>query len=77
MSIIKDSDSKCYKDSSRSFDFGRSSYTKNSQSDNNNSFHNKRTQPSSSCAIFSVCASRRQEEVIVWGLVCSVFGKYD
>ena len=42
LSIIKESDCK-FPDSSRSFNFGRSSYTKNSESDSNKSFHGKRT----------------------------------
>ena len=42
LSVIKDSDTKSYRDTSGTFDFGRSSHSESSQSESNKSFHDKR-----------------------------------
>ena len=56
LSIIKESDTKSYRDTARNFDFGRSSHSKTSQG-GNKSFRDKQTQPNTSYANFSACAS--------------------
>ena len=43
LSIIKESDTKSYRDTTRNFDFRRSSHSKSSQSEDNKSFRDKRT----------------------------------
>ena len=56
LSIMKESDSKAYRDSVKNFDFGRSSHPKPSQ-EGNRSFRDKRTQPNT-YNHFSARASR-------------------
>ena len=56
LSIMKESDSKSYRDSVKNFDFGRSSHPKPSQEGNR--FREKRTQPNTSYNHFSARASR-------------------
>ena len=56
LSIIKDSDTKSYRDSARNFDFGKPSHSKTAQ-DGNKSFCDKQTQQNTSYANFSACAS--------------------
>ena len=56
LSIMKESDSKSYRDSVKNFDFGRSSHPKPSQ-EGNRSFRDKRTQPNT-YNHFSARASR-------------------
>ena len=57
LSIIKESDTKPYRDTTRNFDFGRSSRSKNTQ-ETNKAFRDKRTQPNSSYGHFSARALR-------------------
>ena len=57
LSIMKESDTKSYRDSVKNFDFGRSSHPKSSQ-EGSRSFRDKRTQPNTSYNHFSACASR-------------------
>ena len=57
LSIIKDSDTKSYRDSVKNFDLGRSSHPKSSQ-ESNRSFRDKRTQPNTSYNHFSARASQ-------------------
>ena len=57
LSIMKESDTKSYRDSVKNFDFGRSSHPKSSQ-EGSRSFRDKRTQPNTSYSHFSVRASR-------------------
>ena len=57
LSIIKESDTKPYRDTTRNFDFGRSSHSKNTQ-ESNKAFCDKRTQPNTSYGHFSASASR-------------------
>ena len=47
LSIIKDTDTKSYRDTTRNFDFERSSHSKTAQ-EGNKSFRDKRTQPNTS-----------------------------
>ena len=56
LSIIKESDTKSYRDTARNFDFGRSSHSKTAQ-EGNKSFRDKRTQPNTSYGNYSVRAS--------------------
>ena len=58
LSVIKESDTKSYRDTARNFDFGRSTHSKISQSEGNKSFRDKRRQPNTSFANFSTRASR-------------------
>ena len=55
-SILKDSESKSYRDSVKNFDFGRSSHPKSQE--NTRSFRDKRMQQNSTYNHFSVRASR-------------------
>ena len=57
LSIIKESDTKPYRDTTRNFDFGRSSHSKNTL-ETTKAFRDKRTQPNTSYGHFSACASR-------------------
>ena len=57
LSIMKESDTKSYRDSVKNFDFGRSSHPKSSQ-ESSRSFRDKRTQPNTSYNHFSARASR-------------------
>ena len=57
LSIIKESDTKSYRDTARNFDFGRASQSIASQ-EGNKSFCDKRTQPNTSYANFSAHAMR-------------------
>ena len=57
LSIMKESDTKSYRDSVKNFDFGRSSHPKSSQ-ESSRSFRDKRTQPNTSYNHFSVRASQ-------------------
>ena len=56
IAIMKDSDTKSYRDSVKNFDFGRSSHPKSAQ-ESNRSFRDKRTQPNTSYNHFSARAS--------------------
>ena len=57
LSIMKETDTKSYRDSVKNFDFGRSSHPKSSQ-ESSRSFRDKRTQPKTSYNHFSTRASR-------------------
>ena len=77
--IIKESDTKSYRDTARNFDFGRSSHSKSSQSEGNKSFCDKRTQPNTSYANFCVRIERwqrRKEKVTGREQEYRIFGRY-
>ena len=78
LSIMKESDSKSYRDSVKNFDFGRSSHPKPSQ-EGNRSFRDKRTQPNTYNHFLCARIARRQrrkEEVTFQGQDCRIFGRY-
>ena len=56
LSIIKESDTKSYRDTARNFYFGKSSHSKASQ-EGNKVFSHKQTQPNTSYGNFSVRTS--------------------